>query len=154
MTQIRENLLENSYLSCNEQLFKLVNVSNENLNKSRLYFLHSKISGRYFIGRPIVFNRYLLGFDKMTIKNGEINNEKLPDYFHIHASFKNLYHDIYVAELNGSYLNDLGPKCKIINSKQNWREYHEELNEDSNANYPIKKISHLREIVDLIGSFL
>ena len=57
---------------------------------------------------------------------------------------------------NDEYLTYLYREYKIYKCDKDWREYCEELNEEinKNNNYPIRKISHMREITDLIGSFL
>ena len=165
-----ENLFENAFLDIEESNYKMIfeNMTSkiqryrlieikENFGGSTLYFLYCKKTNIHFCGSYSILSKKMLVWNQITKYKLVISQ----NYIRVNLDDMKTQYNVYIPLLEGN--NDMILKSnmtpiihEITKCDKDWREYCEELNEEinKNKNYPIRKISHMREITDLIGSFL
>ena len=156
---VRINLFEDSLLEINGEMYDIVKYTKEVSlhNWGQIYLLYRKNTGAH-CWTKLHFDRFhsikFIQFDK--------NNNFIEYKPNRNCQFFNTEEtDVYILCKNNVHfdlkLKHIPPTFKLRQKYYKyWKEYCAELNENKNANaiYPIKKISHMREIVDLIESFL
>lgn len=164
-----ENMFEHSYivsalgplinknLYVNPCKFRMIEVES-NFDESIVYFVYNKKSHKHYWAFYNPLNQMLCIWCKVYIDNSIIKSRRLKNIimvdlrdvikYIIYAPLSTKVPDFYMTTLPFNYI--------IYKCDKDWKEYCEELNEEinKNINYPIKKMSHMREIIDLIGSFL
>ena len=147
--------------------YKFIKVS-KIVNQNYAYFVHCKRTQNNYYAYLIYFgdNLHLRWESCVESKWKLLSNVQIKqcDLIHYNIYIAVIQRDIYPTlsyRCDFEYLpyafKELYRKYIIYKyDKYYWKKYCEELdeNENKNINYPITKISHMREIVDLIGSFL
>ena len=132
------------------------------------YFIHCRRSQKNYYGYLTHFGTRLYLRYELNVETSQFRGIGIKD-----SCCKLIQCNVYVAEIQPNVYPTLSDRCnseylisymkyqnykyKIYRCDQKyWEEYCQELNEEinKNKNYPIKKISHMREITDLIVSFL
>ena len=165
--QTRSNKLPNETFnivasSCQDD-YRLIEVKS-NFDESIVYFVYCKKSEKHYWAfyNPII--QQLCIWCKICVDDNKLHYKRLKNMIRVNLCNITLY-NIYapLSETRSNiYLTSIPYNYKIYKCDEAWRIYNDELNEELdenenkniNINYPITKISHMREIVDLIASFL
>jgi hypothetical protein len=154
------------YIDVNRETFYNIDVieMKQELIENVLYLLYCKETGKHYwstlfkIGdgscKLMVFMELL--FDE---SNNFIRHKRIELFCIKRNNFDNYV--IYGTSFMGTLINlkyEVPQKYNFIRFKKYWNDYCNELIEDednkSKVYFPIKKISHIREITDLIESFI
>lgn len=139
--------------------FRLIEVK-DMFDESIVYFVYNKKSHKHYWAFYNPLNRMLCIWTKIYIDDGTIKSKRLKKRMMVDLSNAikyNIYAPLLIKfHVYDTYMTVLPFNYIIYRCDKDWKEYCEELNKEinKNKNYFIKKISHMREITDLIGSFL
>lgn len=162
------NLFENGYIRCYKDNLDYEDVSVIEVfefSQQYLYLIYCKETNQHYwsmySASKYMFRMMAIIDVDTTLKicknlDFEANSYKYIYEKNIYFSINGNYRTRYSIYLATSYVQVIPSFYKIINDVLVWNEYVQELNADDldEIDTYVKKISHMREITDLVRSFL
>lgn len=147
--------------------FDIMEINRNELIVGNVYLVYDKFNGNHYWSVLLSYHLEVfkeLRFDENNECIGNGNTVSFPIYIENEIYEIINKYSIYTTLYNGqqrSFKGFIPLEYTIVRCRKYWKDYCNKLNKDSdedsdsNEKYiPVKKISHMREITDLIGSFL
>lgn len=136
--------------------FDIIKINEKELIYGNTYLIYCNKTGKHYWA--IQLSRYLEVFKEVLFNK---NNKWIGNGYIISLSILkcnlvnySIYETLHMGE-KWSFKPVIPLTYSIVSRcKKYWKRYCDELNEDLNECIPVKKISHMKEITDLIASFL